>query len=474
MHLIWENLLKNLILHWTGEFKGLDDGTESYELEKTMWRAIGEATARTGSMVPSAYGARVPNIAADGVYISAEMWSFWALYLGPVLLRQRFKAVRYYDHFIRLVKLLNICLQFEISDNEIKELQSGFALWVQDYERIYYQHDYNRLSTCPLTVHALLHIADSIKATGPVWCYWAFPMERYCGTIQPAIHSRRHPFASLARHVLEDAQLTQIKIYYDVVDELSLRPSQRTPAGSLQIQEYPTCRLLPPKAVKQPTSLAPVYGALVTRLQHPLGTVKRYLQNADIIEWGKVQRIDSDAGDTMRASELGTIRDDSRDASWVRYEMLVDRHARRRNAAVNFVREMFYGQLQHIYVIHFGSPCLQLGLEDPETTFILAAIRSCKCIESEQIRGLDIHFYNSLGQLHVIDITAIQCLVGRVPCGENKWAVIDRSGTLARAVVKPELEFIKLEEEHVKAPSEINVQRNELKSREALVFIFGL
>ncbi|KAK0477207.1 hypothetical protein EDD18DRAFT_1087747, partial [Armillaria luteobubalina] len=41
---------------------------------------------------------------------------------------------------------------------------------------------------------------------------------------------------------------------------------------------------------------------------------------------------------------------------------------------------------------------------------------------------------SSLGQLHVTDITAVQCLVGRVPCGENKWAVIDRSGSLARAV----------------------------------------
>lgn len=73
MHLIWENLLKNLVLHWTGEFKGLDDGVESYELEKSVWKAIGEATAHAGSTIPSAYGAHVPNIATDGVYILAEM-----------------------------------------------------------------------------------------------------------------------------------------------------------------------------------------------------------------------------------------------------------------------------------------------------------------------------------------------------------------------------------------------------------------
>ena len=91
------------------------------------------------------------------------------------------------------------------------------------------------MSTCPLTIHALLHIADSITAMGPVWCYWAFPMERHCGHLKPAIRSRRFPYASLDRHVLEDAQLTHIKAFYNLADELSLcpeNPSKKLPKGS--------------------------------------------------------------------------------------------------------------------------------------------------------------------------------------------------------------------------------------------------
>jgi hypothetical protein len=135
MHLIWENLVKNLVLHWRGEFKGFDDGAESYQLPKAIWEAVGEATATSGSTIPSAYGSRVPNVATKGSYCSAEMWSFWTLYLGPVLLRRRFQNQKYYKHFIRLVRLLNICLQFEITDDEIEEIRSGFIQWVQDYER---------------------------------------------------------------------------------------------------------------------------------------------------------------------------------------------------------------------------------------------------------------------------------------------------------------------------------------------------
>jgi hypothetical protein len=136
MHLIWENLVKNLVIHWTGEFKGLDDGKESYQIEETCWDAIGAATFEAGQTIPSVYGPRVPNISSESrAYISAEMWSFWTLYLAPVLLRRRFKEHRYYTHFVRLVYLLNICLQFEIMDEEIDEVESGFIDWVEQYEK---------------------------------------------------------------------------------------------------------------------------------------------------------------------------------------------------------------------------------------------------------------------------------------------------------------------------------------------------
>jgi hypothetical protein len=108
---------------------------------------------------------------------------------------------------------------------------------------MYYQHNPDRISACPLTVHALLHIAPCIKATGPVWCYWAFPMERYCGVLQPAIRNRRFPFASLDRHVLEEAQLTQVGAIYDKAEELSLKESKPhgPPRGSF---EDPACKQL--------------------------------------------------------------------------------------------------------------------------------------------------------------------------------------------------------------------------------------
>ena len=75
-----------------------------------------------------------------------------------------------------------------------------------------------------MTIHALLHITDGIVVTGPVWCYWAFPVERYCRALQPAIQSRCFPYASLDCYATEIAQLAQIKAIYNISEELALHP----------------------------------------------------------------------------------------------------------------------------------------------------------------------------------------------------------------------------------------------------------
>lgn len=63
---------------------------------------------------------------------------------------------------------------------------------------------------------------------GPVWTYWAFPMERICGDIGRNVRSRRFPYKSINHYVASRAQLTQVTLLYNLHDELSLkRPALR-------------------------------------------------------------------------------------------------------------------------------------------------------------------------------------------------------------------------------------------------------
>jgi hypothetical protein len=135
MHLIWENLLPNLVLFWTGEFKDLDHTGTSYVIETRIWKEIGLLTAACGATIPSAFGASVPNIATNRSYMTAEMWTNWTLYVAPVVLRGRFKKDKYYKHFMNLVKLLKLCLAFEIDETMLKEIDEGFKAWVKAYEK---------------------------------------------------------------------------------------------------------------------------------------------------------------------------------------------------------------------------------------------------------------------------------------------------------------------------------------------------
>ncbi len=69
MHLM-ENLLENMVLHWTGDFKGLDAGKEDYILDPRVWETIGEATEKSSATIPSAFGRKLLNIAEDRAYFT--------------------------------------------------------------------------------------------------------------------------------------------------------------------------------------------------------------------------------------------------------------------------------------------------------------------------------------------------------------------------------------------------------------------
>ena len=134
---------------------------------------------------------------------------------------------------------------------KVAKIENSFIRWVEDYERsvikvmtlngvltcsnafrFYYQHNISRLSACPLTIHALLHVGSSIRANGPVWTNWAFPMERYCGDVVRHVRNQRYPYIGINNYATSSAQLAQLKLRYDLDEELSFG-SQDNDAGHI-------------------------------------------------------------------------------------------------------------------------------------------------------------------------------------------------------------------------------------------------
>lgn len=170
------------------------------------------------------------------------------------------------------------------------------------YSSHYFGNDPDRIAVCTLPLHALLHIADDIAALGPVWCYWAFPMERFCGAIARANKSRRYPYSSINRRVLQVSQLSQIKLMYGLTEELNLEARRSALATGTRYDGYGDLVFVVPSQCKpiQANLVQKVAKAVSDRIRVPEHLIRNALATREFTAWGKMQRIvKSDTGDIV-------------------------------------------------------------------------------------------------------------------------------------------------------------------------------
>jgi hypothetical protein len=133
MHMVWINLIPQLFDLRTGNFNNLDDGTEDSIINPSVWSALGNMCRESGITIPSSFGCHVPNLSKHSNFM-AESWSPWATQLVPNLLQKQFTKVKYYEHFVTMIKLMKKCVDYSLDRAELPSIHEGFAKWVMDYE----------------------------------------------------------------------------------------------------------------------------------------------------------------------------------------------------------------------------------------------------------------------------------------------------------------------------------------------------
>lgn len=88
----------------------------------------------------------------------------------------------------------------------------------------------------------------------------------------------------------------------------------------------------------------------------------------------------------------------------------------------------FFGRLLYVFLVRLPA-AEPLGLPEP-TVVLFAAVQRCDTVYQDQ--DLDIHYYQNMSHTEIIDIWSLKALVGRIPW-DGWWAIIDRSGNLARS-----------------------------------------
>ncbi len=170
-------------------------------------------------------------------------------------------------------------------------------------------------------------------------------MEQFCGTLKPAIKSRRHPYRSLDRFALATAQLKRIKLIYNVSEELSLEALKTHVKDGIRNLALSYCELFAISCLVDPLNdedtdpahvlfphvsrefvdtdqLSAICSTLATKFGMANDVIRRFRHEIIIEQWGRVRRADFETGETMRASEVGKVSDDSRDATFVKVSLI--------------------------------------------------------------------------------------------------------------------------------------------------------
>ncbi|CAE6541180.1 unnamed protein product [Rhizoctonia solani] len=449
MHLLFENLIPNMIRHWIGKFKGLDQGSGTYQLRKEDWDLVGRLTVAVVRTIPSFFVGTLPDIAQDITLYKAEAYSFWFQYLAPILLNGLLREP-YYSHLILMRDIMALCLQFEITHADIDRLQIMVNNWVADYERLYYQYKQDRLPACPLTIHALLHLPTYIRQTGPLWASWAFVMERFCGHLLPAVKNRTLPYQHLDNYVQRRAQMQIVSHVYSL-PSLAKPRINYTYAGDEKISSHETVYpKFPDLVLGRPVNknVQLDQDSLMNQLIKYFATtyaprfsgeISARISTKSLVRYGRL-RLAGD-GDRMRTASLidkdrtGTARDNS----YIKYDLLPDRNTRFRYRDDEPFRRTYYGRLLDIYYVEFVEQEEQEATETRPAIpckvepYILARVQECdtdgRDAADPRVRLVK---YTKLSTPDIIHASTISAVIGRVRCSDGQWAIVDRSSSGAR------------------------------------------
>jgi len=176
---------------------------------------------------------------------------------GEVLLASRIPSA-FYKIFMALSRACRLLFRpMGVSEADIQSIDNDLKIFVTSYYDKIYRGSAERLPLCLSTISSLLDIVPLLRACGPAWVVWQFPMERKIGTLEKLIRSSSRPKATLVKNVTRKCKAHLITFFGEqyLPTELAETTKKRWSApdllrGSLKVPQDvgPDCALLPPRS----------------------------------------------------------------------------------------------------------------------------------------------------------------------------------------------------------------------------------
>lgn len=189
-------------------------------------------------------------------FYKAVDWMFFILSTGEVVLHNRFQEDAYGMFMFLWAASRLLFLPYGRSEADVSAVDSELKSSCLKFYSIIYCGSWERTPVCRSTIAALLDIVPNLKACGPAWVYWHFPMEGYIGALPKLFKLQSKPYKSLAFAMARTCKSELVKSFAELhaPDDLieatgHRRTDTSAPKGeySLSNEEASCWSLLPPR-----------------------------------------------------------------------------------------------------------------------------------------------------------------------------------------------------------------------------------
>ncbi|KIJ09554.1 hypothetical protein PAXINDRAFT_17364 [Paxillus involutus ATCC 200175] len=181
------------------------------------WTAHGQSVAEAGCSLPGSYGRKPRNI-AEKLNTSYKTWELDSV---PPF------STTYSPSSIGLTTANFITAQ------ELKDTHSLFCNWEDEFERIYYKLQENRLHFVRPCIHQVSHLVTETIQKGPPICYVQWTMERTIGNLGQEICQPSQPYANLSQ---EGVRRCQVNALLSAIPTLAI-PPKGLPEGAVDLRD---------------------------------------------------------------------------------------------------------------------------------------------------------------------------------------------------------------------------------------------
>ena len=192
MHLFM-NVAKLLMDIWTQRYIK-HPATSPFAMTSPQIEAMGLALAASAQYIPQSVCDRAPRHLNQRAHYKAVEWFAWAYNFSVPLMYAVGIHQQVLDNWLLFVEGFQLAMKIQLSAKEINRLEWCFRSFVAGYEDLYMRwgRTDQQLRCGTSQIHALLHVAHSIRHTGPAFVSWQFASERVMGTINPQASARRY------------------------------------------------------------------------------------------------------------------------------------------------------------------------------------------------------------------------------------------------------------------------------------------